>query len=266
MEKQNIIKYANRVYGTSFKVDGHTTFYADVQPVDNQKQGISNRTVVLKTQNLSRSYKVGKSKIFAVQDVSVEVYEGEIVALVGASGSGKSTLLSLIGGLEKPTGGSVMVDGISLQGLSDAKLSRYRGQKIGFVFQSFYLQPFLDVQTNIEVPAMFAGVERKTSHKKAAVAAESVGITDRLKHLPKELSGGQIQRTAIARALVNQPKLLLADEPTGNLDRENGLVIFDLFEKIRTELGTTIIIVTHDEVLASKADRIIRISDGKIVE
>lgn len=223
------------------------------------------RKNILSAHNLSRHYKVGKNTINAVHDVSLNIYEGEFVALIGASGSGKSTLLSLIGGLEKPSSGSITVDGAELSKMSDSKLSRYRGQKLGFVFQSFYLQPFLTVETNIEVPAMFAGTKSGTRRERVSAAAEAVGITDRLKHLPKELSGGQVQRVAIARALVNQPKLLLADEPTGNLDSTNANIVFDLFDKVRRKLGTTVIVVTHDENLATKADRIIRLIDGRVV-
>lgn len=223
------------------------------------------RKLLVNVSNLTRRYKVGRNMVEAVKDVSLNVYEGEFVALVGASGSGKSTLLSLIGGLEKPSGGSIIVDGVELRKMPDAKLSRYRGQKLGFVFQSFYLQPFLTVETNIEVPAMFAGVKSKLRRQRSRAVAEAVGITDRLKHLPRELSGGQIQRVAIARALVNQPKLLLADEPTGNLDSNNATAVFDLFEKVRSELGTTVIVVTHDENLAARADRTIRLVDGKVV-
>jgi ABC-type lipoprotein export system ATPase subunit len=222
------------------------------------------RKIILSANNLSRFYRVGKNKVDALQDVSLSVYEGEFVAVVGTSGSGKSTLLSLIGGLEKPSYGEIAIDGIELKKMSDAELSRYRGRKLGFVFQSYYLQPFLTVEANIEVPAVFAGVNSSIRQKRVRAVAEAVGITDRLKHLPKELSGGQIQRVAIARALVNQPKLLLADEPTGNLDSTNAIAIFDLFEKVRRELGTTVVVVTHDENLASRSDRIIRLVDGRL--
>lgn len=239
---------------------------ADVSsPISATNNTLLQKKIILSAKNLSRRYKVGKNVIEAVQDVSLDVYESEFVALVGTSGSGKSTLLSLIGGLEKPSSGDIVVDGTDLKKMSDAKLSRYRGQKLGFVFQSFYLQPFLTVATNIEVPAMFAGIDSKVRHERVQAAAAAVGLTDRLKHLPKELSGGQIQRASIARALVNQPKLLLADEPTGNLDSTNATAIFDLFEKVRSELGTTVIVVTHDESLAQRADRIIRLVDGRVV-
>lgn len=221
---------------------------------------------VISASALSKWYKVGKNKIPAVQNLSLEINEAEIVAITGASGSGKSTLLSLLGGLEKPTDGSVIVDGTDLMKMSDAKLSKYRGQKIGFVFQSYYLQPFLSVQENIEVPALFAGLNSKDCHKRSVSLAEAVGISNRLMHRPHELSGGQIQRAAIARALINQPKILLADEPTGNLDHTNSVAIFNVFQSIRAKFGTTIVVVTHDQELASKADRILRIVDGAIIE
>ena len=170
----------------------------------------------------------------------------------------------MIGGLDNPTSGVVTVDGVNLRKLRDGKLSRYRGQKIGFVFQSFYLQPFLNVRDNIEIPAMFARSKRRSRHERSQELAEAVNLDDRLKHYSKELSGGQIQRTAIARAMINKPKILLADEPTGNLDKENAKVIFDLFEQMRRDYNTTVIVVTHDESLASRMDRMIRLSDGMV--
>ncbi len=226
---------------------------------------VSDQPVVVRVDDVSKRYKLGKTKVEALAGVSLEIRQGEMVALIGASGSGKSTLLQLIGGLDSPSGGAVTVDGINLGKMSDAKLSRYRGQKIGFVFQSFYLQPFLNVRDNIEVPAMFARVKRATRHEISRELTEAVGLNDRLRHYSKELSGGQIQRTAIARALVNRPKILLADEPTGNLDRENAEAIFDLFAQVRRDYGTTVIVVTHDENLAVRMDRTIRLSDGKVV-
>ncbi len=224
----------------------------------------SDKPLVVDVQNVTKTYKLGKTKVTALDDVSVQIREGEMVALLGTSGSGKSTLLHMIGGLDVPTTGTVTVDGENLRKLRDGKLSRYRGQKIGFVFQSFYLQPFLNVQDNIEVPAMFARTKRADRRTRSEEIAQAVELDDRIKHFGKELSGGQIQRTAIARALINRPKLLLADEPTGNLDSATAGVIFDLFEKIRRDFGTTIIVVTHDERLAARMDRQIRLSDGKV--
>lgn len=223
-----------------------------------------NSEVIAQVSKLNKFYKVGKTEVQALKNVDLEIYKGEFVALTGTSGSGKSTLLQLIGGLDKPTSGDITITGQNLASLSDGKLSKFRNQTVGFVFQFFYLQPFLDLQTNIEVPAFFAGTNRAEARNRSASLAKTVGLDDRLAHLPKELSGGQMQRAAIARALQNQPSILLADEPTGNLDRKNALAIFDLFRTICKEQGTTIIVVTHDLGLAAAADRIIELRDGEI--
>lgn len=225
----------------------------------------SNAPTVISVDNLSKKYKLGGTVVNAVEGVSLDIKQGEMVALVGASGSGKSTLLQMIGGLDKPSSGTVTVDGEVLGKMRDGKLSRYRGQKIGFVFQSFYLQPFLNVQANIEIPAVFARTKRSERHKQSLSVAEAVGLQDRTKHYGKELSGGQIQRTAIARALMNRPRIILADEPTGNLDQANADAIFELFENARKTYGTTIVVVTHDEDLAERMDRKIRLMDGRVV-
>ena len=221
--------------------------------------------VLVRLVDAKKTYKVGRQRINALNGVSLEIREGEFIALTGASGSGKSTLLQLIGGLDKPSDGVVEVDGANLKKLRDGKLAKFRNKTIGFVFQFFYLQPFLKVGTNLEVPGMFARLKRSERRTSAKELAEAVGISDRIAHLPRELSGGQMQRAAIARALLNKPKLLLADEPTGNLDSVNGAAIIDLFEKIRREFGTTIIVVTHDGTIARRADREITLKDGVIV-
>jgi ABC-type lipoprotein export system ATPase subunit len=221
--------------------------------------------IVVQLQDVTKSYKVGRQTIEALRGVSLSIHQGEFVALTGASGSGKSTLLQLIGGLDKPTDGTVEVDGANLKKMRDGKLSRFRNQTIGFVFQFFYLQPFLKVGTNLEVPGMFARTKKAERHQQGAALAEAVGISDRIKHLPRELSGGQMQRAAIARALLNKPKVLLADEPTGNLDSTNGEAIISLFEAIRKEYNTTIIVVTHDPAIAARADREITLKDGVII-
>lgn len=221
--------------------------------------------VLVSVEGLTKKYKIGKTHIEALKGVTLDIHEGEFIAFTGASGSGKSTLLQLIGGLDKPSGGKVVVDGSDITKLSDRKLSIFRNKTIGFVFQFFYLQPFLRLQTNLEVPAMFARTNRTERQTQSRELAKAVGLDDRLNHLPKELSGGQMQRAAVARALLNKPKLILADEPTGNLDSTNGTAIIDLFEKIREDYGTTIIVVTHDPKIAARADREISLKDGVIV-
>lgn len=224
------------------------------------------KRVILSTENLVKHYKIGKQRVLALNGVSLEIYQGEILALTGASGSGKSTLLSLIGGLDKPTSGKVIVNGTDINRLRSGELARFRGQTIGFVFQFFYLQPFLNVRRNTEVPGMFAKLsKRRERREQAQKILHSVGLDEQINQLPKTLSGGQIQRVAIARALLNNPKILLADEPTGNLDSVNSAAIIDLLEEIRRTLGTTIIIVTHNPKIAARADREIKLSDGRIV-
>lgn len=221
-----------------------------------------NDEIIVRVENVSKTYKVGRVPISALKDVSLNINKGEFIAITGTSGSGKSTLLQLIGGLDKPTQGAITVAEQNLAKLSDGKLSTFRNQTIGFIFQFFYLQPFLNLQTNIEVPAMFARTKRTERSVRSQKLAMGVGLSDRIKHLPRELSGGQMQRAAIARALQNSPSILLADEPTGNLDRKNALAIFELFRQICDRQGTTIIVVTHDMSLAGAADRIIEMSDG----
>lgn len=223
--------------------------------------------VLIELKDVSRTYKLNrKNKVNAVIGAQLSVHEGEIVALTGPSGSGKSTLMHLIAGLDRPTEGEVLVDGRSVGKLSESKLSSYRNQMVGVVFQFFYLQPFLKVDRNIEVPLMFARTKRPTRKKPVYEVIDSVGLSDRATFLPKELSGGQMQRVAIARALVNKPKILLADEPTGNLDSKNSDAIMQLLQTIRDHLGTTMIIVTHDPRVAAWADRIVRLEDGSIVK
>lgn len=221
--------------------------------------------VLLSVKDIKKTYRIGKQKLDVLHGVSLDIHQGEFIAITGESGSGKSTLLQLMGGLDRPTSGSVLFGETDLGRLSDARLSEFRRQTVGFVFQFFYLQPFLRLDRNLEVPAMFARTPRQSRRERASLLADQVGLGDRLKHYPKELSGGQMQRAAIARALFNQPKILLADEPTGNLDSANSAAIIDLFETIRDELGTTVVIVTHDQAVARRADRRLTMKDGRFI-
>ncbi len=224
----------------------------------------ANAPVVVEATDLTKSYKLGSENIAALDKVNIKIQQGEFIAITGESGSGKSTLLQLIGALDKPSEGTLLVDGQEIKGLSDSKLSVFRNRTIGFVFQFFYLQPFLTTEVNLEVPGMFAKTPKAERKERASELASAVGLSDRLQHLPKELSGGQMQRAAIARALLNKPKILLADEPTGNLDSANSQSIIELFEKVRNQFGTTVIIVTHDHNIAARADREITLKDGKV--
>lgn len=224
---------------------------------------ISSKSII-QIEHLFKEYKLGKQRISVIDDVNLNILEGEFVAIVGASGSGKSTLLHLLGGLDKPSQGKVIIDNQDINKLSDSRLSKFRNQVIGFIFQSFYLQPFLTLRQNIEVASMPARINKKDRRQKIDDLARQVDLYDRLKHRPRELSGGQIQRAAIIRALLNNPKIILADEPTGNLDSKNSQDVISLFKDICSQYKTTVVIATHDQEIASQADRTITIKDGKI--
>ncbi len=214
---------------------------------------------------VEKTYLAKRQAIIALRSVSLQVKQGEFLAITGESGSGKSTMLRIIGALEKPTSGKVIIDGHDVSKFSDHELSKLRNEKIGFVFQSFNLQPFLSVLDNVSTPAIFAGSPLKLSRDRAKQLLESVGLGDKANSLPGELSGGQMQRVAICRSVINRPSILLADEPTGNLDSVNSRVIYDLFREINWRLSTTIVIVTHSQNMANHADRIIRLRDGEII-
>ncbi|MFC6952306.1 ABC transporter ATP-binding protein [Halorubellus litoreus] len=209
-----------------------------------------------------KTYQLGEP-VHALDGVSVDVPRGSYTAVMGPSGSGKSTLMNLVGCLDTPTSGSVFVDGADVGAMNDRERTRVRGEKVGFVFQTFNLMPRLTAVENVALPLVFRGVSKDERHERAASILERVGLGDRLEHAPNELSGGQRQRVAIARALVNDPALLLADEPTGNLDSETGANILDLFDELKAE-GNTLVMVTHERDVAERADRIIHLLDGKI--
>jgi len=213
-----------------------------------------------------KEWTTGPTPVRAVRGVSLEVARGEKLVLLGKSGSGKSTLLHLLGGLDQPTAGSIEVEGRELTRLSGAELARYRLETVGMVFQSFHLVPWRTALDNVALPLVFAGVEPRQRRSQAERALEAVGLGPRLLHRPGELSGGEQQRVAIARALINKPKLLLADEPTGNLDSGNAQAVIELLEAHAREHGATLVLVTHDDDLARRfADRILRMKDGQIV-
>jgi len=207
---------------------------------------------------------MGKVMVSALQGVSLKIEEGEFVAILGPSGSGKSTLLHVLGGLDRPDEGEVLIDGISLYALNDNKLADVRLRKIGFVFQFFNLLPRLTALRNVELPLTLADASEKESIKKAAETLELVGLGDRITHRPTELSGGEQQRVAIARALINDPKIVLADEPTGNLDTTTGGEIVRLMQRLNKEKKQTFVVVTHDPSVAENADRILFLKDGLI--
>jgi len=215
--------------------------------------------------NLHRRYEMGDAYVDALRGVHLTVTQGEFVALVGPSGSGKSTVLNLIGGLDRPTEGEVWVDGVELTVQDERGLTAHRRHRVGFVFQSFNLLPRLTALENVAIPLMFSGVPERERLGRAQRLLEQVGLRDRLDHRPTQLSGGEQQRVAIARALVAEPTLLLADEPTGNLDTATGGEIMALLKVLNAERGLTLLVVTHDPDVAAFADRIVRLRDGRVM-
>lgn len=218
---------------------------------------------IIKTSSLIKDYDLGKLKVRALSGVDICITKGEFVAIMGPSGSGKSTLMHIIGCLDRPTQGEYYLDQELVSKLPKSSLAGIRNRKIGFVFQSFNLLPHLNILKNVELPLMYFGMSTYKRREKAKQILDSVGLSDRLKHKPNELSGGQRQRVAIARAIVNDPSILLADEPTGNLDSQAGGDILEIFDSLHRS-GNTVIMVTHDPAVANRADRIIRIKDGLV--
>src|ERR1700751_5545477 len=224
-------------------------------------------TVAIRSENLCRHYRMGENVIRAVDGISLEVPSGEFLALLGSSGSGKSSMLNLIAGLDRPTSGSVFVQDRDLAKLSREDLAKYRLHVVGMVFQSFNLIASMTGIENVELPLRFAEVDRGQRQTLAREALERVGLRARIDHRPAELSGGEQQRAALARALINRPKLLLADEPTGNLDSCTGTEIMDMLREFNRELGMTVVMVTHERALAEKyAERMVFLADGKLIE
>jgi len=219
---------------------------------------------ILRTNNLTKIYGKDANKVIAVNNVNLSVNKGEFIAITGKSGSGKSTLLHILGGLDEPTSGSVLIDGENIQNLKGDKLTNFRRANIGFIYQFYNLIPVLNVKENIILPISLEGIKLDEEYFKEIT--KTLDLKKRLTHLPHELSGGQQQRVAIGRAIINHPKLILADEPTGNLDSKNSKKIINMLKYYNKTFGQTIIIITHDEKIASMADRVITFEDGKITK
>lgn len=223
----------------------------------------NNHRALIEIRGMKKIYDLGSVQVNALNGVDVDIHENEYVSIMGPSGSGKSTLMNLIGCLDTPSTGEYYLANERVAGLSDAKLAEIRNRRIGFVFQTFNLLPRASALQNVELPLVYAGESPSQRRRRAKEALEAVGLTDRMKHKPNELSGGQRQRVAVARALVTNPSIILADEPTGNLDSKTGAEIMELLDRIHNE-GNTIVLVTHEEEIAQHSQRIIRLLDGKI--
>ena len=217
---------------------------------------------ILEVTNLSKTYGTGETQVKALDNVSLSVESGEFVAIIGPSGSGKSTLLHILGGVDVPTSGSVVINGVDISNLDETALAIFRRRQIGLIYQFYNLIPILTVKENLTLPLLLDG--RKPDERVVDDLLKTLGLTERVNHLPNQLSGGQQQRVSIGRALINNPALMLADEPTGNLDSENSREIVSLLRKFNKEINQTVIIITHDERIAMSADRVISIEDGKI--
>lgn len=221
--------------------------------------------LAIELENVSKHYRTDQIETIALKDVSLTVEQGEMVSIMGPSGCGKSTLMNIMGLLDQPTGGAIRIKQQAIHDFADARLARFRNQHIGFVFQSFHLVPDLSVRDNVEIPLLYSNVSSAERRKRAEAALKAVGLTARMRHFPTQLSGGQQQRVAIARAIVTQPDVLLADEPTGNLDSHMGDEVMEILRGLNTERNTTVVMVTHDKEKAEQTDRVVRIFDGQLV-
>jgi putative ABC transport system ATP-binding protein len=226
----------------------------------------SDARAIVRIRSLVKEYSRGSIAVRVLDGLSLDIAQGDFVALMGPSGSGKSTLLNLIGGLDRPTSGSLEVDGLNIDQLTEGSLGRWRADHVGFVFQMYNLLPVLTAERNVELPLLLTSLDREQRRKRVAAALQLVGLSDRARHRPRELSGGQEQRVGIARAIVTDPTLLLCDEPTGDLDRKSGDEILTLLEALNDEYGKTIIMVTHDPHAAERAHRVIHLDKGLLSE
>src|ERR1700683_5605143 len=234
---------------------------ATVEKTANSPSGTSS---VIRLEDVHKTYDLGEIKVYALRGVTLQISTGEFVAVMGASGSGKSTLMNILGCLDKPTRGHYFLDGIDVSGMRKTELAKIRNRKLGFVFQQFNLLSRTSALENVELPTIYAGIPQEEREKRANESLNRVGLADRAHHHPSQLSGGQQQRVAIARALVNRPAILLADEPTGNLDSRTSVEIMDIMQRLNAEQGLTVIIVTHEPDIAQYAKRVIEFRDGKV--